>query len=414
MSPGRLHKRLKRAFTVSWRDQPTRYDIEALQENIHRVGLVVHVRWLLIVVLVVYSLIAGALYMLVPDANQISLPELARLMLLPAASLAFVVLYNAYYALNYRRLGNITVWNNLQLALDAMVVTVLVYFSGGVDSWFWSMYALFVLEAAFILPTKRSAWIHAIFSGILLGAVELSEFAHLLPHQSPPFGHASNYQSALFVGVRYLWQIAVLMGVASVATKLVGEFRREIEERCGQSLLDSGTGLYSRSYFLRALGAEVRRADRDNRVIHVILMDLDHFGDFNRRFGFDTGDQLLRQIAEAISTAVEPAGDVMTTANVMARYGGEEFVLLYSEDARLSASPKPDDAAALAERIRKVVANVSVAGAGVTVSVGVSSLLRDGRTVDDLLDAADDALASATQSGGNRVRVASQLNPVSD
>jgi len=135
----RLSKRLSRAITISWRDQPTRYDIEALQANVRRVGLVIRIRWSLIFVLVVYSLVAGAAY-----ATRMPMSELASRMAIPAVALVLVVLYNTYYQLNYRRLANIAVWNNLQLALDAVVVTVLVYFSGGVNSWFWSMYALFI------------------------------------------------------------------------------------------------------------------------------------------------------------------------------------------------------------------------------------------------------------------------------
>ncbi|MDO9173977.1 MAG: hypothetical protein Q7V62_04170, partial [Actinomycetota bacterium] len=83
---------------VSWREQPTRYDIEALQANIRRVGLVVRVRWALVALLVVYSLLAGWAYTwLVPVA------ELAERMTVPALALAFVVLYNAFYQLNYKR-----------------------------------------------------------------------------------------------------------------------------------------------------------------------------------------------------------------------------------------------------------------------------------------------------------------------
>jgi hypothetical protein len=110
-------KRLPRALVISWREQPTRYDIEALQANIRRVGLVIRVRWALLSVLVVYSILGVLIY-----ANSIDWGNLARLMAIPALTLAFVVLYNAYYATNYRRLGNIAVWNNLQLALDAIVV----------------------------------------------------------------------------------------------------------------------------------------------------------------------------------------------------------------------------------------------------------------------------------------------------
>ena len=281
---------------VSWREQPTRYDIEALQANIRRVGLVIRVRWVVIVVLVVFSIFGGAMY-----ATRMSVAELASLMWIPALALGFVVLYNTFYALNYRRLGNIAVWNNLQLGLDALVVTVLVYFSGGANSWFWSMYSLFILEAAFILPRSRDTWSQALLSAVLLGGIELLELLGILPHQSIPFASGEFYQDSVFVAVRFLWQVAVLAGTAGVATLLVGEFRRELDERRAQTILDATTGLLSRGYFTRALPGEIRRAQRDGRPVHLILLDIDRFGDFNARFGFDAGDRLLASLAESIS-----------------------------------------------------------------------------------------------------------------
>ena len=113
MSPSRLRKRIARALMVSWREQPTRYDIEALQANTRRVGLVIRVRWALLIVLVIYSLLAGAAYVTV-----MPVAELASRMVIPALALGFVALYNTFYQLNYRRLGNIALWNNLQLALE--------------------------------------------------------------------------------------------------------------------------------------------------------------------------------------------------------------------------------------------------------------------------------------------------------
>ena len=178
MSSSRLRKRIARALMVSWREQPTRYDIEALQANIRRVGLVIRLRWALLVVLVIYSALA---WVGVFPAHAAE-PSLPIRMVIPAIALGFVVLYNGFYQLNYKRLGNIALWNHLQLALDALVVTVLVYYSGSVNSWFWSMYSLFILEAAFILPKRRDAWLLAGLCAFLLGSLELLEFADLIPH----------------------------------------------------------------------------------------------------------------------------------------------------------------------------------------------------------------------------------------
>ena len=64
MSPSRIAKVLQRRLMVSWREQPTRYDIEALQANVRRVGLVIAVRWALAAALTLFSVLAASAYAL--------------------------------------------------------------------------------------------------------------------------------------------------------------------------------------------------------------------------------------------------------------------------------------------------------------------------------------------------------------
>jgi diguanylate cyclase (GGDEF)-like protein len=386
---------------VSWREQPNRYDIEAIQANTRRVGLVIKIRWTLIAVLALYSVLAGALY-----ATNIPAEDLAQLMAIPALALLGVVGYNTFYTLTYKRLGNIAVWNNLQLGLDAIVVTVLVYFSGGVNSWFWSMFALFILEGTFILPRPRDAWGHAAFSVALLGIVEISELFGVLPHIDIPFAVHSLHSDAIYVAVRYTWQVAVLLGTAWIATQIANEFRRELAAGSAQQIIDETTGLYSRPYFMRACAAEIRRAQRDHRQLHVMLVDIDHFGAFNDRFGIDAGDEMLRELAQSLLKTLEAAGDVAVSTNLAARFGGEEFAVIFAEDSRATGTPSVDDAVRLAEAIRQGAEAVRVMDAGVAVSLGIASVPEDGLTVDAILDAADGALAQAIEAGGNRVVVA--------
>ncbi len=398
MYSGRLKKRITRSLVVSWREQPTRYDIEALQANIRRVGLVIRVRWMLVGVLAAYSVLAGGLY-----ATHMELTQLLSHMFVPAFALGLVVLYNIFYSLNYRRLGNIAVWNNLQLGLDALVVTVLVYFSGGANSWFWTMYALFIFEAAAILPRSKDTWLHALFSCALLGMVEWSEFAGLLPHIVIPFTGTDFYQDVVFVSVRYLWQVAVLLGMASVSTLIVGQLRRDLSSRLSQGILDEATGLYSRPYLMKAFAAEAHRAQRDQRPLHVALIDIDRFGEFNTKFGIDAGDRMLSALASMMSQMIAPAGATTQTGNLAARYGGEEFCVLLSETEVMGEAFSREDAVAFAERLREAAANVVIDDARVTVSVGVASFPEDGMTSEELLDAADAALACAVEMGGNQV-----------
>jgi diguanylate cyclase (GGDEF)-like protein len=403
VAPNQLKKKLSRALMVSWRDQPTRHDVAALQANTRRVGLVIKLRWTLLAVLVIYSMIAGVLY-----TGVIPSDDFLELMVVPAITLGLVVLYNAFYATQYRRLASISVWNNLQLGLDVLVVTVLVYFSGGVNSWFWSVYALIIFEAAFILPRSRDVWLHAAMSVGLLGAVEILELVKILPHNVIPFAVSDVHHNSVFVMVRYSWQVAVLLGAAWVSTMLVGEFRRELETRRANSLMDDDTGLFTRDHLMRALRTEIRRAQRDRRSLHIMLIDIDQFGEFNTRFGIDAGDRLILEFARTLSIVAGTDDPQLASTNIAARVGGEEFAILMAENAPFGTTPSCDDAAQTARGLAEALSAIRVDGAGVTVSVGVASMPEDGVTIDQLMDAADMALAQAIGAGGNRVFVATE------
>lgn len=397
MSPSRLGKRLSRAYKVTWREQPNRYDIEALHDNVRRVGIVIRVRWALVFVLFVYSIFGAAIY-----AQTIPLLDLARLMVVPAIALAFVLGYNAFYQLTYRRFANIALFNHAQLLLDAVVVTILVYYSGGITSWFWAMYSLFVLEAAFILPRKIDAWLIAIACALMLGGVSLAEYYGFVPHVEIPFANADVHTSATYVSVRYLWQVAVLFGTASVATLLVSNTARASE---GTAITDSVTSLYSRAYYRQILPTEIGRARRDQRVMHLIFVDLDRFTEFNERFGIEAGDALLAKVGTVVADSLGSADARAASTNVAARVGGEEFAIILSEAVGTGSEPRRQDALALAEELRLAICGTTVNDAGVTASIGVASLPQDGISSQELTAAADEALLSAVEAGGNRVGV---------
>ena len=400
MSPTRLGKRLSRALKVTWREQPNRYDIEALHDNARRVGVVIRVRWALVFVLFVYSIFGAAIYV-----QTIPLADLANLMAVPAIALGFVLAYNTFYQLTYRRFANIALFNHAQLLLDALVVTILVYYSGGITSWFWAMYSLFILEAAFILPRKLDAWLIALACAAMLGAVTLAEFFGIVPHAEIPFANAEVYSNATYVSVRYLWQVAVLFGTASVATLLVADTARASE---GTAITDSVTGLYSRGYYRQILPTEIGRARRDQRALHLVFVDLDRFTEYNERFGIETGDKLLEQIGSVVADSLGSPDARAASTNVAARIGGEEFAIILTEATGTGAEPRRQDALALAEQLRLAIAVTTVSDAGVTASIGVASLPEDGISSQELTSAADEALLAAMEAGGNAVGTATQ------
>ena len=247
MSSSRLRKRIARALMVSWREQPTRYDIEALEANIRRVGLVIRLRWALLIVLVIYSALAGS-----PTrraCRRASLVAHAG----SRRSRCSSSCCTTPSTVHVQAAGQRRALKHLQLALDAIVVTVLVYYSGGMHSWFWSMYSLFILEAAFILPRRRDAWSGGLCA-LLLGSFELLEFwgwSRTSACRSRPSDlqrPSSSSPSATLAGRRS-------RGTAAVATQLVGAQRAESAARQQFMVLDEATGLYSRSYFMRALSS---------------------------------------------------------------------------------------------------------------------------------------------------------------
>lgn len=400
MSLSKHLKKVARQLKISWREDPSRYEIEALHANIERVGLVIKIRWLFVAALGVYSLFGAWAY-----ARQVPLEDIAHNLATPVAAMVFMMSYNTFYQLTYRRLGNIAILNHAQLMFDAMVVAVLVYYSGGVHSAFWAMYMLFVLEAAFILPKRWQTWAMAAFCLLLNGIVIWGVYARLLPDISVPFVPGDLHQNFTFVFVTYLWQATVLFGTASVSTMMMSALKVRQEDLAKSSIIDSKTGLHDRAHFNQALASELFRAEKDSRNVALIFIDIDDFAGFNRALGFAHGDRLLLAVSGAIRETIQdcsaiPGGET----NLVARYGGEEFAILLVQDSQCNP-PTLEYVAGVAESVRCTIEKVKVEDAGVTVSIGAVSTQTEGWVAQDLLAAADNAVQESLSAGGNRVRV---------
>ncbi len=151
------------------------------------------------------------------------------------------------------------------------------------------------------------------------------------------------------------------------------------------------TGLKNR----RRLDRDMAELTDDDQVAYV-MVDVDHFKNFNDVNGHAAGDEALRQVANALSDSVRP-GDVVY------RYGGEEFCILLP-------ATTTDDAVTVAERARATVEALDIPGGEnqpsgrVTISVGVADT--SDQPLDDLIERADGALYEAKHGGRNQVRTA--------
>lgn len=401
----RIAKTLARGAVVSWREQPTQYDIEALRSNVERVRLVIRIRWAIVGVLAAFSVLGAAVY-----AASTDFDVLARNMALPAAALVFVLMYNSFYQAVLPKVANVAFLNQAQLLFDMLVATVLVYYSGGVYSWFSAMYLFFILEGAFILPRRSQVWSLVVGAALLYGAVLLADFSGWLPHVELPIVASGLEKNSTYVLVRYLWEVTLYIGAALVGMLMMKTIRaREAELREG-SFVDDLTGLYNRHYFQRVLNTECERAMRNNRQVALILADVDRFGDVNRTFGVEVGDEILATIALHLrQMASADTGADGWDVNTACRVGGEELALIVPEVARGAGdlTPLEHRAYAVAETFRQAVEATRVSGVSVTVSVGVAFLPTDGTNPDALFDAANDMLSAAVLAGGNAVRSSS-------
>ncbi len=169
------------------------------------------------------------------------------------------------------------------------------------------------------------------------------------------------------------------------------------EKLRNQALRDPLTGLYNRRFMEDSLQRFVRLADREQREISLLMVDLDHFKRLNDEHGHAFGDQVLRETATTLLGALRET-------DIVCRYGGEELVVILPDCPLERAADK-------AEFLRLRVQELSnTHGADISASFGVASLPHTSQSVTDLLSAADAALYRAKQGGRNQV-VKAPLRP---
>ncbi len=151
----------------------------------------------------------------------------------------------------------------------------------------------------------------------------------------------------------------------------------------GMSAKDPLTGLMARGFFDERAGAEAARSRRHNRELAVAMIDIDHFKQFNDKYGHAVGDEVLRVVGKFLQSVRQ--------SDLVARYGGEEFLIVFPETPASGAVTKVDE-------LRKLIEQ-----SGITVSVGVAELPRDADDIWMVICKADERLYQAKQAGRNCV-----------
>ncbi|EKU80291.1 sensor domain-containing diguanylate cyclase [Massilia timonae] len=190
-----------------------------------------------------------------------------------------------------------------------------------------------------------------------------------------------------------LIEIRDVSGVAVRERRLL----EHAESLRARSYIDGLTGIANRRQFDVALERELRRAQRADGALALLLVDIDSFKAYNDHFGHQQGDSCLTMVAQ------ELAGMLKRPADLAARYGGEEFAAVLPDTTL-------EQARVLADRIRAHVAGLGLQQAPaahhpeVTLSIGVAAFDRARLNAPEaLIEAADKALYAAKRGGRNRV-----------
>ena len=166
-----------------------------------------------------------------------------------------------------------------------------------------------------------------------------------------------------------------------------------------ESLLitDALTNIYNRRYFNEMFPIYINKAKIDKDYISLIILDIDHFKQYNDTYGHQEGDEVLRKVAATIENSLKRVGDICF------RLGGEEFGVIFK-------SLEPKDAKQFANNIRQNIENLQIEHKGnsassfVTASVGLVTLnILKEIDEDNIYKQADDMLYKAKESGRNKI-----------
>lgn len=335
-------------------------------ENVELKGFsrsVAELEWLLLILVLLYFVAPGTY---IADGQVIVL-----------AMVSFAAFVVAFRYLNFH-----TLESRWKLAIETWVmiafITWVLLYTGKNESPLLNLYLLVIIT-----------------SGLTLGKVTtLLEFALITCiylYLGYPAFEGRSFELLDFTQI--MIKFAPFLLVAYLITMLSADlhFARRMFEHLSET--DEMTGLFNKRAFAKLSSREIAQAVRYAHSFSIVMIDADSLKQVNDQYGHETGDKLIRTLAESIRLNLRET-------DILARYGGDEFVVFL---------PETDSAQAreVAERVRDAVTSlkfmVHKSCVPITVSVGMASYPTDSNIPEEIEERADRALYYSKQEGRNRV-----------
>lgn len=197
-----------------------------------------------------------------------------------------------------------------------------------------------------------------------------------------------------------LW-VGIIMPIASIVFVFIACYiakyivkSRDLEYTYALATTDGLTELYNHRYFQEQMIQNIETGKRYNKPFSLIMIDIDFFKKFNDTYGHQSGDAVLRQVAQILKKNVR-------STDIVCRYGGEEMsIILTNTDNEQALITAQKICNAVSEHPLKLVNGNDVK---VTISLGVATYPQQGETSPEMIKYADDCLYIAKENGRNQV-----------
>lgn len=279
----------------------------------------------------------------------------------------------------------------LQLDFDLVVLSLLVFFSGGFESPVIALFIFYIMVSTFLIFHKKAIK-NTINAMIMVIVIFFTNEGLIVSSKK----------------LTYMIAFNVILFFSYLISAYLSQNLRENEKKLNElltkfrdlSVIDGLTNLYNQTHFFLLLNLHVKRAFRYDLTLSIIMFDVDNFKEYNDVNGHLAGSELLRRIGQTMKK-------VFRASDILAKYGGDEFVIILPNSEKVSAF-------LAAERLREAVENELFEGeenqplGKVTLSLGISSYPEHGITTEEILDKADKSLYVAKKEGRNKTVIYSE------